>query len=47
MINRTRGIEEFEFLSIEEAMLKIKINREKRRLKRLKTIKNDANIKKK
>lgn len=45
MINRTRGIEEFEFLSIEEAMLKIKINREQRRLKRLKTIKNDAQIK--
>lgn len=45
IVKRTRGIEEFEFLSLEEAMKKINEARESRRIKRLQSIKKDAVIK--
>ncbi|KAJ3334829.1 hypothetical protein HDU91_002503, partial [Kappamyces sp. JEL0680] len=45
IINRTKGIEEFEFLSLEDALKLIKESKDKRRLERLRAAKKDAQIK--
>jgi Protein of unknown function (DUF726) len=45
IIKRTRGIEQFEFINLAEAMKMIKKHKEERRSERIKSIKNDPDLK--